>query len=277
MRVSSGRRSAVIVATLATVLIMALGAPAAAAKAPPGLQRFMHAIAKVESGGRYAARNSSSGAYGKYQIMPSNWPSWAKRYLGSSKARMTAANQDKVAAGKFTTLFHKYGEWRRVAYWWLTGSSKQSGWSSYARRYVAKVMRNYRTANGSGASTAASIHISDGHSAIVYTGTWTKARRAGYASGAVRYAKAAGATASLTFTGKGIVWYGPTGRNRGQARVSIDGVYVRTVDLQRSGFTARRKVFRMTWATAATRTVTIEVVGTAGRPAVAIDEFIVRP
>ena len=38
----------------------------------------MYAMGQVESGGNYYARNPTSGAYGKYQIMPSNWPAWAQ-------------------------------------------------------------------------------------------------------------------------------------------------------------------------------------------------------
>ncbi len=90
----------------------------------------MWAIGKVESGGSYTARNPSSGAYGKYQIMPPNWPAWAKTYLGNSKAKQTPANQEKVAKGKFTSLYRSLGSWRRVAYWWLTGSKRTSGWSA---------------------------------------------------------------------------------------------------------------------------------------------------
>ena len=45
----------------------------------------MYAIGRVESGGNYTARNSTSGAYGKYQIMPSNWPAWARQYLGNAQ------------------------------------------------------------------------------------------------------------------------------------------------------------------------------------------------
>ena len=56
----------------------------------------------------------------------------------------TPANQEKVAAGKMTSLYHWLGSWRRVAYWWLTGSSKSTGWSTYAKRYVAKVMDRYK-------------------------------------------------------------------------------------------------------------------------------------
>ena len=57
----------------------------------PGINRFLYALGQVESGGSYTARNPSSGAYGKYQIMPSNWPAWAKLYVGSSTRPVDAA------------------------------------------------------------------------------------------------------------------------------------------------------------------------------------------
>ena len=112
---------------LATVILLAAVAPVATfAKDPPGLARFMNAIAKVESGGRYTAQNASSGAFGKYQIMPSNWPAWARQYLGNAHAAPTPANQERVAAAKFRALYNWLGSWRRVAYWWLTGSDATS-------------------------------------------------------------------------------------------------------------------------------------------------------
>ena len=59
MRVRAGRRSAVVVAILSTALVLSLAGPAVlAAKSPPGLARFMHAVGKVESGGNYKARNN---------------------------------------------------------------------------------------------------------------------------------------------------------------------------------------------------------------------------
>ena len=69
----------------------------------------MNAIGKVESGGDYTAQNASSGAYGKYQIMPSNWPAWARQYLGNAHAKPTPANQERVAAGKFRSLYDWLG------------------------------------------------------------------------------------------------------------------------------------------------------------------------
>jgi hypothetical protein len=278
--VRTGRRSAVVVAVLSAVLILGLaGASVTAAKAPPGLKAFMAAVGQVESGGRYTARNPNSGAYGKYQIMPSNWPSWAARYLGNADAKQTPANQEKVAAGKFTSLYKSLGNWRRVAYWWLTGSKRTSGWSDYATRYVNRVMKLYKKYGGANGATATSVswkRYSDRSSLIDYSGSWQIARHAGYAGDKVHYATRAGAKATITFNGTGIALYGPLGPTRGQAHVFLDGKYATTVDLRRNSFDPKAKVFQIR-TKAGRHTLTIEVVGTRGRPMVAVDEFRVRP
>jgi hypothetical protein len=278
LRVLSGRRSAVLVAALAAILVLTTtGSAAFAAKSPAGLSQFKSAVGRVESGGNYTARNPSSGAYGKYQIMPSNWPSWARQYLGNANARQTPANQEKVASGKMTSLYRWLGSWKRVAYWWLTGSSRTTGWSSYAKRYVAKVMRYYRAAGGTSAApkSAARWTANERSKAIDYTGTWRSARHRGYGGDRVLYAKSAGASATFTFTGRKVTWNGPTGPTRGQAKVYVDGAYVRTVNLYRRSFDARSALFRAGWKASGEHTIKIVVVGTKGHAMVAIDDFVV--
>lgn len=278
MRVLSGRRSAVLVAALGTILVLTATSSAAfAAKAPPGLNQFKTAVGRVESGGNYYARNPSSGAYGKYQIMPSNWPSWARQYLGNANARQSPANQEKVASGKMTSLYRWLGSWKRVAYWWLTGSSRTTGWSTYAKRYVAKVMRYYRDAGGrvSTPRTASRWTANERSPAIDYTGSWRRASHGGYGGDRVAYATRAGARATFSFTGKKVTWHGPTGPTRGQAKVYVDGRYVRTVNTYRSSFDARSTLFQASWKAAGKHRITIVVVGTKGHPMVAIDDFVV--
>ncbi len=285
MRVLSGRLKAVFVALLAaTLLIGILGPTATFASDPPGLARFMYALGRTESGGSYTARNPLSGAYGKYQIMPSSWRAWAGRYLGDPNARQTPANQEIVATAKVRALYRGLQSWRRVAYWWLTGSSRTTGWSTYATRYVARVMAYY--ANAAPTETAgpaappapaapALRRYPEGSPAIAYSAAWRSASYRAYAGGAVRYATKAGAKATFAFNGSRVTWYGPVGPTRGQARVYLDGTLARTVDLHRSSFVARSAVFSQTWAKAGKHTLVIEVVGTAGHPYVAIDELVV--
>ena len=278
MRVLSGRLKAVVVAFLATIILIAVSGPATTlAGDPPGLARFMDAIGKVESGGDYYARNASSGAYGKYQIMPSSWRAWAGRYLGDPYAKPTPANQESVASARFRAYYSSLGSWRRVAYAWLTGSTRTSGWSYYGTRYVNRVMGYYnRTTNVAARTVTAPVRrYSETSVSIVYAGSWKSASYGRYAGGAARYATAAGATATFTFTGTRVSWYGPVGPTRGQARISIDGAYVRTVNLYRRSFKAHSAVFSESWTTAGAHTLVIQVVGTAGHPYVAIDELAV--
>ncbi len=278
MRVLSGRLKAVLVASLATIILIGVIGPATTlASDPPGLARFMAALGKVESGGDYYARNATSGAYGKYQIMPLSWRAWAERYLGDANAKPTPTNQEIVATAKVRALYSSLGSWRRVAYWWLTGSSATSGWSYYATRYVNRVMGYY---NASTVVALAAVALplrrySERSATVAYAGTWASASYARYAGGAAKYATRAGATATFTFTGTKVIWYGPVGPTRGQARVLIDGVYVKTVNLQASSFTAHKAVFSKGWATPGKHTLVVAVVGTAGHPYVAIDEFVV--
>lgn len=104
---------------------------------------FMAGLACTESGGRFEALNDRSGAYGKYQIMPRNWLAWADRYMGNRWAQPTPRNQEFVARQRVLDLFEKRGDWRRVAYWWLTGDGEgnQSLWTGHALGYVNRVMR----------------------------------------------------------------------------------------------------------------------------------------
>jgi Transglycosylase-like domain len=276
VRVADPRGRAALAAVALAVALAAAIPAVVVAHDPPGTDRFMHALGQVESNGRYDARNAVSGAYGKYQIMPANWPRWAARYLGDRDARPTAMNQEVVAHGKLHDLYHWLGSWRQVAYWWLAGrDGREITWSSFATRYVAKVMAAYR---GDAAwEPLPRLVVQDRSPTIAYRGGWSSATHRGYADGRVRWARARGATATLRFAGSSVAWVGPVGPTRGRAIVSLDGRVVRTVDLGASRFVARRTLFTRTFPVSGPHTLTITVAGTSGRPVVAIDAFVVRP
>lgn len=260
---------------VAALVAAIVGAAPAVAADPPGLERFMSAVARVESGGNHKAVNKTSGAYGRYQILPTNWRAWARRYLGNVNAKPTVANQEKVAKAKMKSLYSWLGSWRRVSYWWLTGSARTTAWSRAATSYVTQVM-TYFGGPDSGGATAAALHrYSERSSTIDYAGSWRPARFGGYAGGAVTYATGDGATATINFTGRRIAWYGPVGPTRGKARVSIDGVVVKMVDLQRSSFRANVVLYSVSWTAAGRHTLEIEVIETPGHRLVAIDELVV--
>jgi hypothetical protein len=267
---------------VAALLVSIVPSVANAATAPAGLERFMYALGEVESGGNYTARNATSGAYGKYQIMPASWAAWARSYLGSATAPQTPANQEYVAHRKVIALRAWLGNWSTVAHWWLTGSSERNTrlWSSFSRLYVQRVMAIYGASSDVASQArartswidATDTRVGQSSTSIAYRYAWASARYWGYSGKMVKYATRYGAAATITFTGTGIAWVGPVGPTRGKARVYIDGRAVATVDLRRSTFKARAILFSRALP-AGDHTFRIVVVS-SHRP-VAIDELIV--
>ena len=244
--------------------------------------------------------------------MPASWRGWARRYLGDPNAKPTPANQEIVAAAKLRALHAGLGTWRRTAYWWLTGSSRTTGWSSHATRYVLRVMGYFDSTTDADVAaieeadpctqgsrlrpprrrprrprsrprhrtepipTATLQAYSEKSPQIAYTGTWKSAGHPGYAGDAAAYATAAGATATFTFTGTRVTWYGPVGPTRGKATVSIDGKYRHDRrPLRDAGSAPHKALFSSAGRRQGAHTLVITVVGTAGHPYVAIDGFVV--
>jgi hypothetical protein len=269
------RRRAAIAALIAALLVSVVLPSSITAHAPRTLGRFMHAMGQVESGGRYSARNKTSGAYGKYQILPSNWPSWAKLYLGNAHAKPTPRNQERVARGKFLALHRWLGAWKYVAHWWLTGSGdkRESHWSTTASRYVDHVMTIYHATGGGPRSRHADSRHTFGDTSerIHYGRSWSTARYPGYSNDRVRYAQRSGAALTFSFRGRTVSWIGPVGPTRGRARVYVDGKFVRTVDLHAGGFRARKLLFTKSWSKSHQHTLRI-LVASHARP-VAVDEL----
>lgn len=103
---------------------------------------FLRAIAAQESGGRYGAVNRSSGALGKYQIMPGNVPSWARQVLGRSVSPSQFLRspqlQEQIARAKLLSYYKKYGA-RGAAEAWYGGPGSIG--RSYVRGYSNSILR----------------------------------------------------------------------------------------------------------------------------------------
>ena len=115
---------------------------------------------------------------------------------------------------------------------------------------------------------------SDHNSAIRYSGSWTTDSNPAYWGGAAKRSSAAGARASLVFTGRHIAWVARTGPDRGKAGIFVDGTQVATVDLYSPTTRVQRVVWVGSWTTAVSRTVTIRVAGTTGRPRIDLDALV---
>ncbi|EIZ87144.1 phage-related minor tail protein [Methylobacterium sp. GXF4] len=93
------------------------------------LTSLAQSLSKVESGGRYDAlgpvTKKGDRAYGRYQVMGANIPSWTKEHLGKSMTPQEFLNdpvaQDKVFQGEFGKQIKKYGNPADAASVWHSG------------------------------------------------------------------------------------------------------------------------------------------------------------
>jgi hypothetical protein len=67
------------------------------------------------------------------------------------------------------------------------------------------------------------MRVEDSDTAVTFTGAWTRSDSSwGWSGGSAVQSNAAGATASITFTGNSVRWIGSRGRGMGIAMVSVD-------------------------------------------------------
>lgn len=110
--------------------------------------------------------------------------------------------------------------------------------------------------------------------AVTYSGTWRSLESRSAFGGNFRYTGMAGARVRHSFTGRQVAWVSSVGPKLGRAAVYIDGALVTTVDLYSPTAKMRRIVFTRSWATTASHTIEVRVLGTPGRPRVDIDAFV---
>jgi beta-N-acetylhexosaminidase len=111
-------------------------------------------------------------------------------------------------------------------------------------------------------------------SLVALSGGWGTASYTSYSGGTTRFASAAGASASYTFTGSAIGWVTAVGPTRGSAKVYVDGTYRTTVSLYAAQTGLRRIAYATNWAIQGSHTIRIVVVGTSGHPRVDVDAFV---
>ena len=115
------------------------------------VSRIADAIGFVESGGRYDAvgptTKSGNRAYGKYQVMDFNIPTWTADVLGRSLTPgewlADHAAQDTVARAKIAEYFGSYPNAADVASLWFSGRplAQASGSSDVTGTSVPEYVR----------------------------------------------------------------------------------------------------------------------------------------
>ena len=194
--------------------------------------------------------------------------------------KQTRPTRSGSPRGEVPRLYNWLGTWRRVAYWWLTGSSRTSGWSSCA---TVRRQGHDATTRGSPMPTAPDPVVGKPKPEPTVTGYSERSghdrlrgdlevRRGTAATRATASGTRpeAGATATLTFTGQAVAWYGPVGPTRGKARV---------LDRRRGGQDRRppaarasrptRRSSATSWKTRHATPSRSRSLGTAGHPMVA--------
>ena len=117
--------------------------------------------------------------------------------------------------------------------------------------------------------------VSDRSSLVTYSGAWIRYANASSTDGWITSSSRAGARASYRFTGRSVSVVALTSSARGKASVYIDGTYNTTIDTFSSTTAYRKIVYVGNWSVAGTHTIELRVAGTAGRPTVSVDGFIV--
>lgn len=196
---------------------------------------------------------------------------------------MTWAGSSDAGSGLAAPAYTVQGlpSWDSVFSWYdlaRSTSTARMAWAqtgtSWTFRIVARDTVGHAAAS---ASTARRWYrlVQESSSAIRYSGTWRRATSDHFSGGAVRAATRAGASASYTFTGRGIALVTTTGPSRGKVRVYVNGTRLATLDLYRPVFGCRTVAWAKTWSTSTTRTIRIVALGTPGRARVDVDAFVV--
>lgn len=94
-----------------------------------GLSEFMQAIGTLESGNNYNAIGPNTGsrygrARGRYQIMETIWPGWAKEAGIPGADWKDPKAQDRVARFKMSQYYQQFGSWDLVAVAWFAGPGR---------------------------------------------------------------------------------------------------------------------------------------------------------
>jgi hypothetical protein len=111
--------------------------------------------------------------------------------------------------------------------------------------------------------------------AITYSGHWKRTAASGASGGSITYTTQRGAGAALNFTGRQVAWVASRSALRGRASVYVDGHLVKVVDLHAASLARRRVVFVRTFTSTGPHRIKVIARGTAGRPMIDVDAFLV--
>jgi hypothetical protein len=111
-------------------------------------------------------------------------------------------------------------------------------------------------------------------SPVSYSTGWLRTAWASANGGYLTYSGTPNAWVTFKFAARNVAWVGTTGSNRGQSYVFLDGTYQLTKDMY-SAATRAQVLGVVANGLTGTHTLELDVVGTAGRPTVDVDSFVI--
>jgi thermitase len=105
------------------------------------------------------------------------------------------------------------------------------------------------------------ITVEDTAPEITTTGSWQSIASADASGGTLKSASAAGSSLTLRFSGTSICWFAQTGNSGGKAKVYVDGVFAKDVDLYNPTTNYQQPVFYKESLSAGSHTIKIEAAG----------------
>jgi hypothetical protein len=174
--------------------------------------------------------------------------------------------QESVNGGAFATIAQP------------SGTTIDLTRANMARTYRYRVATRDLSGNLSPYATGPTfkaITYSESSSMLTYTGKWVLSNTPTYIGGLAKYSTTAGSTATASINGSRVGWLSRTGPTSGTARVYVDGVLRKTVNLYAATTGIRQLVFTYSWTTVGNHKLKIVVSGTAGHPRVTLDQILV--
>ncbi|MEX1172596.1 MAG: S8 family peptidase, partial [Chloroflexota bacterium] len=176
---------------------------------------------------------------------------------------ITTYGVKRIGPGKTTTLATATAA-RKVA-------TRLAFRSSYTFRLNARDAAGNVSAAAVSPAVVTRLHA-DTSTLARYGSGWRTVTSSAALGGRVRTTSRAGASVTITFTGRSFALVAPKGPTRGSIKVTVDGVVRPTVSLRRSTTKSRLVVFSTSWATKGRHVIRIEVVG---RKRVDLDGFVI--
>ena len=116
--------------------------------------------------------------------------------------------------------------------------------------------------------------VQENATSVKYSTGWTRQALTGANGGDVKYATAAGATATFSFNGIAAAWVSTVGPTQGSATAKLDTAAAKTIHTNAASAKTEQAVDVVTGPAGAHKLV-ITVAGTSGHPRIDVDAFVV--